>query len=83
VPTPKELNEKAEADRLKARLWLARFIQPGLPKVFTKEELWQAASGELQVSRSAFDFAWIWVIEENGCQHWYEPLPRNRRHKPS
>ena len=78
MPTPKEIYEKAEADRIKARLWLARYIQPGLPKAFTKEELWRAASTELKISRSSFDFAWIWVIEENGCSNWYEPLPRGK-----
>ena len=31
------------------------------------------------VSKSAFDFAWIWAIEETGNRHWYEPLPRSRR----
>ena len=78
MPTPKEIYEKAEADRIKARLWLARYIQPGLPKAFTKEELWRAASTELKISRSSFDFAWIWVIEETRCSNWYEPLPRGK-----
>jgi hypothetical protein len=83
MPSPKELHEKAEAERLAARQWLARYIKPGLPKAFTKEELWRAATLELRVSRSAFDFAWIWVIEETGCEDWYDPLPRRRASKPS
>jgi len=82
VPTPREIHEKAEANRIKARLWLSKYIRPGLPKGFTKEELWRAATAEIEVSRNAFDFAWIWVIEETGCHHWYEPLPRSGS-KPS
>jgi hypothetical protein len=31
------------------------------------------------VSKSAFDVAWTWAIEETGNRHWYEPLPRSRR----
>ena len=85
--TPKELQAKAHADREKAKAWLSRYIQPGVPKAltkpkaFTKEDLRSAAMPELQVSKSAFDYAWDWVILETGCEHWYEPLPR-RRAKP-
>jgi len=78
VPTPKEIQAKAHADREKASAWLSRYIQPGVPKAFTKEDLRSAAMAELQVSKSAFDCAWDWVILETGCEHWYEPLPRSK-----
>ena len=60
---------------------------PGLPyimaasseKTRTKADLRDEAIERFAVSKSAFDFAWIWAIEETGNRHWYEPLPRSRR----
>lgn len=76
--TPKESYAKAHADREKAKQWLSHYIKPGLPKAFTKEDLRSAAIAELHVSKSAFDYAWNWVILETGCEFWYDPLPRRR-----
>jgi hypothetical protein len=81
VLKPKEAYEKAAADRAKASEWLRHYIKPGLPKVFTKEDLCSAAMAELKVSRSSFNYAWDWVILETGCEYWYNPLPR-RKAKP-
>ncbi len=39
----------------------------------------RTTSYSLNVSKSAFDFAWISAIEKTGNRHWYEPLPRSRR----
>ena len=44
-----------------------------------KADLRDEAIERFTVSKSAFDFAWIWAIEETGNRHWYEPLPRSRR----
>ena len=57
---------------------------PGLPyimaasseKTRTKADLRDEAIERFAVSKSAFDFAWIWAIEETGNRRWYEPLPR-------
>jgi hypothetical protein len=51
------------------------------PKFLTKAELRDAARRELKVSKNAFDFAWIQVIEETGRYDWYEPLRRRLRIK--
>lgn len=82
MPTPQEIYAKAKADRLAARRWLAGYIRPGLPKAFTKDQLRAAAMRDLGVSKAAFNLAWDWVIDETGCQHWYEPL-RGRRGTPT
>ena len=50
------------------------YIRPGWPKYLTKAELRDRAIDELKISKNAFDFAWIEVIEETGCSEWYEPL---------
>ena len=44
-----------------------------------KADLRDEAIERFAVSKSAFDFAWIWAIEETGNRPWYEPLPRSRR----
>jgi hypothetical protein len=43
-----------------------------------KADLRDEAIERFAVSKSAFDFAWIWAIEETGNRHWYEPLPQCR-----
>jgi hypothetical protein len=48
-------------------------------KTRTKADLRDEAIERFAVSKSAFDFAGIWAIEETGNRHWYEPLPRSRR----
>lgn len=74
-----ELSEKAANERRRAQDWLMRFVRDGQPKMLTKAELRDAAMSELPVSKNAFDFAWIWVIEETGRHDWYEPLRRPHR----
>lgn len=78
MPTNAEIIAKAHADRERCKEWLRRYIRPGIPKAFTKEDLRSVAIQDLGVSKSSFDFAWIWIIEESGCSEWYEPLPRRR-----
>jgi len=53
----------------------------GKSKAFTKDEYRAMAVKELRVSKSAFDFAWIWAIKDTGRQDWYEPKPRGRSAK--
>ena len=68
----KELSD--EAERRQCQHWLMRFVRDGQPKTLTKAELREAAMRELKILKHPFDFAWIWVIEENGREDWYEPL---------
>lgn len=75
----KELWEKAERERQLCQTWLLYYIRPGQPKPATKAELRDAAIAELHVSKSSFDAAWIWVIEETGRHDWYKPLRRQRQ----
>jgi hypothetical protein len=48
-------------------------------KTRTKADLRDEAIERFKVSKNAFDFAWIWAIEETGNRHWYEPLPQSRK----
>lgn len=48
-------------------------MQNDQPKFLTKDELHVAATRELNVSKNAFDFAWIAAID-TGRHDWYEPL---------
>jgi hypothetical protein len=61
-----ELSEKAAAERRRCRDRLIPFMQNGQPKFLTKDELRVAAMGQLNVSKSSFDFAWIDAIETTG-----------------
>jgi len=71
-----ELSAKAAVERRRCRDWLLPFMQNGLPKFLTKDELRVAAIRQLNVSKSSFDFAWIDAIETTGRNDWYEPLRR-------
>ncbi len=76
---------EADARRKECQSWLMKFMRPGQARALTKQELFDMAKAELEVSRSNFDAAWISVIEQNGRQDWYEPLrirkkASNRRH---
>jgi hypothetical protein len=73
------LAETADAERRRCRDWLIRFVRDGQPRPLTKAELRDAAMQELHVSKSSFDAAWIWVIEDTGRHDWYEPLRGRRR----
>jgi hypothetical protein len=74
-----ELREKAESERKRRQLWLLAFKRDRQPKLATLARLRQAAIGDLNISKSSFDAAWIGAIEDSGCHDWYEPLHRQRR----
>jgi hypothetical protein len=69
---------EAEARRRACTEWLKTLMIPGVPKPATKDELYLWARDHLGASRSAFDAAWIWAIEDMGRQDWYEPSPRRK-----
>ena len=69
---------KAREARRRCCEWLLPHISDGKAKVFKKDEYRQLAVIELGVSKSAFDEAWIAVIEDLGRHDWYEPRPRRR-----
>jgi hypothetical protein len=71
--------DKALADRERCRDWLAPLVANGQPKAFTKEQYREMARAELgDISKAAFDFAWICAIEQADRHDWYEPKPRNK-----
>lgn len=72
--------ERAETDRQLCVEWLKPYVASPQPKLWTKAQLREAAITQLGISKTAFDHAWIMVIEETGRQDWYEPL--RRRQKP-
>lgn len=76
-----ELSEAFTEQRQRCRDWLRPFIQDDQPKFVTKEELRDAAMRELNISKNAFDTAWVVTIEEVGRYDWYEPLRRRMRTK--
>ena len=59
--------------------WLRTIIVLPGEKAFTKAQLRDEAIRRLGVSRNAFDWAWIDVIEELGRQDWYEPMRRRKK----
>jgi hypothetical protein len=61
--------------------WLLPFMQSGQPKFLTKDELRVAAMRELNVSKNAFDLAWIDAIGTTSRHDWYEPLRGRPRTK--
>ena len=69
----------AERQRRLCRDWLLYIMAASSEKTRTKADLRDEAIERFAVSKSAFDFAWNWAIEETGNRHWYEPLPRSRR----
>ena len=71
----KELWDKAADERRRCSDWLLPFMQNGQPKFLTKTELRDAATRELNVSKSSFDFG------RTGRHDWYEPLSRRSRPK--
>ena len=74
----KALFEAAQADRERCRKWLLPHMSDGKAKHFTKDQYRQMAMAELGISKSAFDHAWVWAIEDTGRQDWYDPKPRTR-----
>jgi len=78
-PARQAIIDKALADRERCRDWLAPLIANGQPKAFTKEQYRQMARAELgDISKAAFDFAWIWAIEQADRHDWYEPKVRTK-----
>ena len=73
-----KLFRQAEAKRRQCREWLKRFIRPGHPKPMTKDEFFELAKGEVGISRSGFDQAWIGVIEEMDRHDWYQPTRKRQ-----
>jgi len=71
----------AAAQRRLCRDWLIYIMTASSEKTRTKADLRAEAIARFQVSKSAFDFGWMWAIEDTGNHHWYEPLPRSRRKK--
>ena len=76
-----KLSEQFTEQWQRCRDWLLPFMQDGQPKFLTKDELRSAATRELNVSKNAFDFAWMAAIEDAGRPDWYEPLRRRPRLK--
>ena len=69
-----KLWEKAQKEQQQCFDWLLKFARDGEPRVFTKEELRQAAMAKLSISKNSFGGAWILVIEMTGRYDWYEPI---------
>jgi hypothetical protein len=78
-PRQKAASDTADAQRKLCRDWLFHIMTSSPMKTRTKADLRAEAMERFKVSKNAFDFAWIWVIEETGNRHWYEPLPQSRR----
>ena len=78
-PRQRAACDAAAAQRRLCRDWLLYIMSSSPERTRTKADLRAEAIERLKVSKSAFDFAWIWAIEETGNRHWYEPLPRSRR----
>ena len=58
-----ELSERFTEQGHRCRDWLLPFMQNNQPKFLTKDELRVAAMRELNVSKNAFDAAWVMAIE--------------------
>ena len=69
----------AERQRRLCRDWLLYIMAASSEKTRTKADLRDETIERFGVSKSTFDFAWIWAIEETGNRHCYDPLPRSRR----
>jgi hypothetical protein len=76
-----ELSERFTEQWHRCRDWLLPFMQNNQPKFLTKDELRAAAMRELNVSKNAFDGAWVIAMEDSGRHDWYEPLCRRLRVK--
>ncbi len=80
-PRQQAVCDLAAAQRRLCRDWLIYIMTASSEKTRTKADLRAEAIARFQVSKSAFDFGWMWAIEDTGNHHWYEPLPRSRRKK--
>jgi len=73
------LAEKAERERRTCREWLLTIMRASQDKTRTKTNLRAEAIARFNVSKNAFDQAWIAAIEETGNHAWYEPLRKAAR----
>jgi hypothetical protein len=78
-PGQRAASDLADRQRRLCRDWLLYIMAASSEKTRTKADLRDEAIERFAISKSAFDFAWIWAIEETGNRHWYDPLPRSRR----
>ena len=69
------------AERQLCRDWLLYIMAASSEKTRTKADLRDEAIERFAVSKSAFDFAWIWAIEETGNRHWYDCRVRAGRQR--
>jgi hypothetical protein len=76
-----EASQIAERQRKLCRDWLVYVMTISSAKTRTKDDFCAEAMERFGVSKSAFDFGWIWAIEDTGNHHWYDPLPRSRAKK--
>ena len=67
---------EADARRKECMKWLEKFMQPGQSRTLTKQELFEMARADLDITRSNFDTAWILLIEKHSRHDWYEPISR-------
>lgn len=51
-----------------------KFMPSGIERILTKDELFEIAKTEMELSRRNFDDAWVWAIEKMGRQDWYGPI---------
>ena len=66
--------EEARQRTNKCREWLKQFMSVGVQRVHTKDELFEMAKNDMELTRMNFDDAWVWAIEEMGRQDWYESI---------
>jgi hypothetical protein len=78
-PRSQQLHDKADKQRKLCRDWLVFLMAKSSEKPATKEALREEAVRRWGVSKGAFDFGWIWAIEDTGNSHWYEPSRKGRR----
>ena len=80
LPPPRlALYQKAEDERQRCQDWLIRIMRASPIKTRSKDDLRAEAMHDLQVSKNAFDYAWVVAIEELGYHDWYEPLRKGRK----
>jgi hypothetical protein len=69
----------ARKQRMLCRDWLLYIMASSSVKTRTKDDLRAEAMKCLNISKKAFDEAWISAIEQTGNRHWYKPLPKSQR----
>ena len=77
-PRMQAAHDKAEIQRKLVRDWLLEIMPAASQRTRTKDDLQAEAIARFKVSKSAFNYGWMWAIEVSGNEHWYEPLPRGK-----